>query len=181
MPARHAVLLTPLESSHPKALLSRQPQPPISPLAATLMNLLASAANKRLTVELSPLDATLTKYRGDILRPKSFSLSPPLRSLQFLSALQCLCGSRSSIFRTLFQVRYAVTPVFATLAKTAGVYTNNSHSGTRHSPLATILKFLSLAGACEPAWPHPYLLPFQLSTVGCQLPVQSLRLRPGEK
>src|SRR6266478_3138916 len=69
MPARHAVLLTPLESPHPKALLSRQPPPPISPLAATLMNLLASAANKRLTVELSPLDATLTKNTGggDIL------------------------------------------------------------------------------------------------------------------
>src|SRR6266478_10022691 len=64
MPARHAVLLTPLESPHPKALLSRQHPPPISPLAATLMNLLASAANKRLTGELSPLDATLTKYRG---------------------------------------------------------------------------------------------------------------------
>jgi hypothetical protein len=26
-----------------------------------------------------------------------------------------------------------------------------------------------------------YLLPFQLSTVDCQLPVQSLRFHPGEK
>src|SRR6266699_3388300 len=38
--------------------------PSISPLAATLMGLLASVANKRLTTCLSPLDATLTKNRG---------------------------------------------------------------------------------------------------------------------
>jgi hypothetical protein len=37
----------------------------LSPLAATLMDLLASVANKRLTVWLSPLDATLTKNRGE--------------------------------------------------------------------------------------------------------------------
>src|SRR6266699_5689472 len=100
MPARlprasmaHAVLLTPPKSSHPRPLLSRQQPAPISPLAATLMDSPASVANKRLTSGLSPLNATLTKYRGDILRPKSFSLSSALRSLQFLSALQCLCGS----------------------------------------------------------------------------------------
>src|SRR5580693_8939478 len=37
---------------------------PITPLAATLMDLPASVANKRLTDWLSPLDATLTKKRG---------------------------------------------------------------------------------------------------------------------
>src|SRR6266478_736268 len=37
---------------------------PVSPLAATLMDLPASVANKRLTVGVSPLDATLTKNRG---------------------------------------------------------------------------------------------------------------------
>src|SRR5713226_6405118 len=36
----------------------------LSPLAATLMDLLASVANKRLTAGLSPLDATLTKNQG---------------------------------------------------------------------------------------------------------------------
>ena len=36
----------------------------VSPLEATLMDLLASVANKRLTVWLSPLDATLTKNIG---------------------------------------------------------------------------------------------------------------------
>jgi len=37
---------------------------PVSPLAAPLMDLPASVANKRLTAWLSPLDATLTKNRG---------------------------------------------------------------------------------------------------------------------
>jgi hypothetical protein len=60
----HAVLLTPPKSSHLKSLLPRQHFASISPLAATLMDLLASVANKRLTAELNPLDATLTKNRG---------------------------------------------------------------------------------------------------------------------
>src|SRR2546425_11541841 len=120
MPARHAVLLTPLESPHPKALLSRQSPPPISPLAATLMNLLASAANKRLTVELSPLDATLTKYRGTSFDPKAFLFLQLFALFNSSQRFSVFVAARSSIFRTLFQVRYAVTPVFATLAKTAG-------------------------------------------------------------
>jgi hypothetical protein len=36
----------------------------INPLAATLMDLPASVANKRLTSRLNPLDATFTKIRG---------------------------------------------------------------------------------------------------------------------
>ena|SRR6266446_2518093 len=51
---------------------------PVSPLAATLMDLPASVANKRLTVGLSPLDATLTKNRGGTsFKPKG-SLPPRL-------------------------------------------------------------------------------------------------------
>ncbi len=46
---------------------------PISRLAATLMDLPASVANKRLTAWLSPLDATLTKNRG--VPPSGQSLS----------------------------------------------------------------------------------------------------------
>src|SRR5260370_16523926 len=87
MPARHAVLLTEhaAKHAHPERasraeasllaaslpipvrftqLLSRRQPASISPLAATLMDLLASVANKRLTAELNPLDATLTKNRG---------------------------------------------------------------------------------------------------------------------
>jgi|SRR5712692_4805533 len=37
---------------------------PVTPLAATLTDIPASVANKGLTSELSPLDATLTKNRG---------------------------------------------------------------------------------------------------------------------
>jgi len=48
---------------------------PVSSLAATLMDLPASVANKRLTTRLSPLDATLTKNRGVTLQVKYFSLS----------------------------------------------------------------------------------------------------------
>src|SRR5712691_1756363 len=51
---------------------------PVSPLAATLMDLPASVANKRLTVGLSPLDATLTRNRGGTsFKPKG-SLPPRL-------------------------------------------------------------------------------------------------------
>src|SRR6266478_1620958 len=64
MGARRVVLLTPSKSLYPIQLLSRQQPVSVSPLAATLMNLLASVANKRLTARLNPLDATLTKNRG---------------------------------------------------------------------------------------------------------------------
>ena len=64
MRPRHAVLLTPSKFLGLSQLLSRQQNASVSPLAATLMGLPASVANKRLTVELSPLDATLTKNTG---------------------------------------------------------------------------------------------------------------------
>src|SRR6266403_2128779 len=64
MGARRVVLPTPSEPLHPTQLLSRQQSVSVSPLAATLMNLLASVANKRLTARLNPLAATLTKNRG---------------------------------------------------------------------------------------------------------------------
>ncbi len=43
---------------------SRASLAPLSPLAATLMDLPANVVNKRLTSSLNPLDATLTKNRG---------------------------------------------------------------------------------------------------------------------
>src|SRR5260370_16450364 len=43
-------------------------------------------------------------------------------------------ATHSSKFRILFKVPYPVTPLFATLTKTAGVYTNSSHSGTHCIP-----------------------------------------------
>jgi hypothetical protein len=55
----------PSKDCHPKPLPSRQHLAPLSPLPATLMDHPASVANKRLTENLTPLDATLTKNRGE--------------------------------------------------------------------------------------------------------------------
>ena len=64
MVARLAVTLTPPKTFHPSQLNSSQQSALVSPLAATLMDLPASVANKRLTAWLNPLDATFTKFRG---------------------------------------------------------------------------------------------------------------------
>ena len=63
-PRRVSQRVTPLSSSHPKPFLSRQHHAPITPLDATPMDYPASVANKRLTPNLTPLDATLTKNTG---------------------------------------------------------------------------------------------------------------------
>jgi hypothetical protein len=62
--ARQTVLPTPPRSPHPRPLLPRQHRTPVTPLTTTLTNLPTSAANKRLTPKLTPLNATLTKNRG---------------------------------------------------------------------------------------------------------------------
>jgi len=113
MPARQVVLLTSSESSHPTQLPSRQQSTPLNPLAATLVDLPASVANKRLTAELSPLDATLTKNRGvGVLWLTSFLCLPTFQRAYNLPLF--------SIVSTLFRFPYPATPVFATLTKTAG-------------------------------------------------------------
>jgi len=81
MASRCAVILTPSRSSHPTQLLSRQHSAPISPLTATLMDLPASVANKRLTRLLSPLAATLTKNTGWGPPPCDVSAFNPSSSL----------------------------------------------------------------------------------------------------
>src|SRR5258707_11056964 len=85
------------------------------------MDLPANVANKRLTARLSPVDATLTKNTGYLLQAKYFSLSSPRRLLLSLPP----------ILRILFQVPYPVSPAFATLTKTPGVWGYSSHFGTR--------------------------------------------------
>src|SRR6266481_947216 len=123
MLARQVVLLTPPKSSHPSQLLSRQQPAPVSPLAATFMSLPASVANKRLTAELSPLDATLTKNTGE---GKRLWLSGHYRRAILLLAhplcLRVFGAAASSILRTLFQVPYPPSPLLATLTKTPGVW-----------------------------------------------------------
>jgi hypothetical protein len=54
-----------LEIFTPHAVTHSATAHPVSPLVATRMGLPTSVANKRLTVFLSPLDATLTKNRGE--------------------------------------------------------------------------------------------------------------------
>src|SRR6266436_4934107 len=83
--------------------------------------------------------------------------SPSLRTL-------CLCVKLSDpflptfplspIFRIFFQVPYPATPLFATLAKTAGVCTNNSHSGTHQSRLQSA----HMSDCLYPLSPIPYTL-----------------------
>src|SRR6266850_8253115 len=90
MIARQVVLLVPSKSSAPTQLLFRQHFVRVSPLAATLMDLPASVANKRLTVELTPLDATLTKNRGEgAPRGTPSSASVKIAVLSFHALTNC--------------------------------------------------------------------------------------------
>jgi hypothetical protein len=75
---------------------------PISVLDATLMDLPASVANKRLTVRLTPLDATLTKKwgGGTSFKPKAYLSSEalfvrPLPRYLFTSLLRAPLLARS--------------------------------------------------------------------------------------
>src|SRR6266850_5405978 len=90
MLARQVALLTPSESSAPTQLLSCQHFVRVSPLPATLMDLPASVANKRLTAELSPLAATLTKNRGvGVPRGTPPSASVKIAVLSFHALTNC--------------------------------------------------------------------------------------------
>ncbi len=112
MLARQVVLLTSSESFHPTQLPSRQQSTAVNPLAATLMDFPASVANKRLTSGLSPLDATLTKNRG--------WGSVIVNQLPLFPTFKRACKRPLfSIASTLSQVPYPVTPLLATLTKTA--------------------------------------------------------------
>src|SRR6266446_5169083 len=75
---------------------------------------------------------------GTSFDPKAFLFLQLFALFNSSQRFSVFVAARSSIFRTLFQVRYAVTAVFATLAKTAGVYTNNSHSGTLRRALVNL-------------------------------------------
>jgi len=130
MRARQVVLLTPPKSSHPRPLLSRQHFLPVSPLAATLMDLPASVANKRLTAELSPLAATLTKNRG--VGPR-LAHSTRMRILSPPTAEEPKDSSPASLFCTPVHQECFTIPLqpsgSALFLKIAGVSSNNSHSG----------------------------------------------------
>src|SRR5260370_16852833 len=75
------------------------------------MNLPANVANKRLTLWLNSLGATLTKNAG------------------WGAVSNSAVSSRSPIFGTHFQVPYPVSPAFGTLTKTPGVGGYSSQFG----------------------------------------------------
>ena len=118
MLARQVVPLTSSESFHPTQLPSRQQPTAVNPLAATLMELPTSVANKRLTPGLSPLHATLTKNRG-------WGVLLLTSSLCFPTFKRACKRPLFSIASTLFHFPYPVTPLLAcppwrdTLTKTA--------------------------------------------------------------
>jgi hypothetical protein len=82
---------------------SRTLHVPLSSLAATLMDHATTVANKRLTIPLNHLDATLTENQWGGRHPGRTSI--PVRCLN-------------------------LSPLFATLAQTPGVWGYSSHFGT---------------------------------------------------
>jgi hypothetical protein len=122
MRPRHAVLLAPSKSSRPIQLNYCQYVVRVSSLAATLTTLPASVANKELTVELSPLDATLMKNIGGRVmvrqRRSGFSDSssnvPTFRHFNSLFIHSCRSLSKECL-RTLLK-----SEASALFLKTAG-------------------------------------------------------------
>src|SRR5713226_2324863 len=73
----------------------------LSPLDATLMNPLASVANKRLTAYLNPLDATLTKNQGE---GATFLRRSDLRTIQLVFDLSPVFSNPCALFCTVQDV-----------------------------------------------------------------------------
>ena len=82
------------------------------------------------------------------------------------------CAAHSSKFRILFQVAYTLSPLPATLTKTAGVYTNNSRSGT-HLPV-NHSSFISLACANQDSQPICFCAPPAMRPSIATIPLSSL-------
>ncbi len=179
MPARHAILLTEhtAKHAHPERasraegsllaaslpipvrftqLLSRRQPASISPLAATLMDLPASVANKRLTAWLSPLDATLTKKRGVGVFFPFWNSSQLGVNLSFQSLTHCTFYN-PFVF-TFMHVMGGVPPgasIFPTPTRREAEESRPSASSHRYFLTSLLHYFL--------------------------LPLQSLRFHPGEK
>src|SRR6266478_3075324 len=89
---------------------------PVSPLAATLMDLPASVANKRLTVGVSPLDATLTKNRG--VHPSS----QKVLSLRAFPAVRTFKRFDVQTFQRVSQLSSFLSTVYALSYTTGDTY-----------------------------------------------------------
>src|SRR5713226_7195393 len=181
--ARQAVLLTPPRFSHPSRLPSRQHLACVNPLAATLMHLPASVANKRITEWLSPLDATLTKNTGYLLQAKSFSLSFSRCSLQLLSVPPSLCGCRSAS-----HLPYPLPSSVSCNSFVCSSYKNTGGVGVffpfRHSSLATVPNSFSKAPAVGegpsflPSLPPYFLTSLLLPVTSHESPVTNRCIIP---
>ena len=81
--------------------------------------------------------STLRRTRKSrAIRPfRAASFAPTISSYPFVSL--------SLIFRTSFQVPYPVSPFFATLTKTAGVWGYSSHFGTARAVLPTRTPYIT--------------------------------------
>jgi len=78
----------------------------------------------------------LVSFRSTLRRtPKSHAIRPFRAASPTLPILSHPRISVPPIFRRLFQVPYPVSPLFATLTKTAGVWGYSSHFGTARSVL----------------------------------------------
>src|SRR2546423_2264087 len=107
-----------------------------------------------------------------MLAPRAVLLNSPVSLCPCLLSFAAGRTRRSSILRTHFQVPYPVNPVFATLTKTAGVYINNSHSGshrvqpsgTRCSSLVTCTQLLSYHGVAH-SFAHCKIQLFSFQTI----------------
>jgi hypothetical protein len=73
--------------------------------------------------------------RSTLRRTRKSRAIHPFRAASFAPTITSYPSvSLSPIFRTLFQVPYPVSPAFATLTKTAGVWGYSSHFETVHAP-----------------------------------------------
>jgi len=200
MASRHAVLLTPAKSSHPRQLLSRQQDAPISLLAATLVDLSASVANKELTGSLSPLDSALTKNRGGgmlwltcprLAHPTRMRILPPPTTEESThgsdhvgkdSPASLLARSFHSLhqecFTTLVQSKRSTL-----FLKNAGVSPYNSRSGNCSqdtTPKGHFFRpFLSSAYTLfQVPYPVSSFLATHTKTAGCVPTLPILKLAP---
>jgi len=179
MRARQLVLPTPPKSSHPTQLLSRQHFARVSPLAATLMDLLTSVANKRLTAGLTPLAATLTKNRG--WGPPPCAHPTRMRILSPPTAEEPTHGSDhvgkdsspASLFCTPVHQECFTIPLqpsgSALFLKTAGVSPYNFHCSQDTTPKGHSFRpFLSTAYALfQVSYPVSPLRATVTKTAGC--------------
>jgi len=121
----------PPEAAHLSRLLFYKHLAPVSPLECALPRFPATVHSKRLTRSANSFRMrTYAKTGGR--GPRPFPPSRPPFTLK-----ETYFRTLPPVFRIFFQVPYAVSPLLATLTKTAGVYPLSSHSGTRQSSLAT--------------------------------------------